>query len=367
VAQSSWTTPSHASMMTGLTPAEHGLIYYENPGKLGDDIPTLAGIMRDAGYATAGFYGGAFLNPKFGLDRGFDVYQRGGKSFKENINLSITWIKENSGRKFFLFLHGFDVHRPYNLSSEENIFYDYNGTYDVSSFCLDEGNWPETDDEEEYVISQYDTGVRHADDLLGGFIRFLEDEGLMEDTVVIITADHGKLFFEHEWCGHVSQVYEEALHVPLIVRTPGSASKRIAGQVPASISILPTVMGLAGIDAEVNKANSLQSFLESGHPAFEYIVSETGRGSPGNETRFKRSIRTEKWKLVYFRKENITSYFLFDLENDPREKEDKSGEYPQVFNEMKKLNERIKLGHAPSKAELDEETIEQLKALGYLR
>lgn len=379
ISQSAWTTPAHASMFTGLLPSGHGLIYYGNTGKLGGRLPTLAGILGENGYVTVGFSGGAFIGKNFGLDSGFDVYESRGRDFKENIETSIQWVRENKGNKFFLFLHGYDVHGPYTPPAGYNIFREYNGTINTSSCFIGERTKPENKEYAEFMVAQYDGEIRYVDHLLGGFFKFLEDENLFDSTIVIVTSDHGEEFFEHGGCNHIHSVYEELIKVPLIIRTPNVGIRRIRTQVPASTGILPTVLDLIDVPNDLGDENNLMRFFREDNFSFKRIISETGRNihvnSTTNKREFLRSIRTDKWKLIW-RQETVyvgtlefnkTGFELYDLENDPEELRNVVGDYPDVFQKL-----RGGVFSAGSndvyneKADLDEETLEQLRALGYL-
>lgn len=375
ISQSAWTLPSHASMMTGLLPSEHGLIFYDNEGldhmeefgTLDPEITTLPEILKNFAFTNVSFNGGAWVDPTFGLRQGFDVYRWGGRYFKYNVPKSIGWIQANPGKKFFLFLHAFDVHAPYNASPEFNVFYKYRGPYKAEEITLDKIESLESP-EYEYMVSQYDAGIRRADHELGQLFKMLEETGLTKTTILIMMSDHGEMLNERGTWGHIYPLYEELIRVPLIIKIPGIKKAVIKGQVPAMTSILPTILDLLGIpfDKDIMK-NSLKPLIQGRDVRFNEIISETGR-IKGH--RLCRAIRTKKWKLISYEEEKKpSSVELFDLENDPDERHDVSEQNPKVAEELlgKLLSFRGSRRYEAKKKKIDRQTLERLKSLGYLR
>jgi len=375
ISQSAWTLPAHASMMTGLLPSEHGLIFHDNEGldhmkefgTLDGNITTLAEILKTFAYTNVSYNGGAWIDPAFGLRQGFDLYRWGGRYFKYNVPRSIGWIKANPDKKFFLFLHAFDVHAPYNASPEFNVFYKYRGPSKTEDITLDTIKSLESP-EYKHIDSQYDAGIRRADHELGPLFELLDRSGLSKKTILIITSDHGEMLRERGKWGHIYPLYEELIRVPLIIRIPGFKRATIKGQVPAMTGILPTVLDILGIsfDKDIMK-NSLMPLIRGRDARFDAIISETGRITRHH---LCRAIRMEKWKLVYYeeakRKPRVE---LFDLENDPGERHEVSGQNPQVTKELldRLLSFQGIRRYETIKKKIDQRTLEQLKSLGYIQ
>lgn len=372
VSQSAWTLPAHASMFTGLLPSELGLIYYPPTVKLDSGFTTLAEILKGHGYSTVSYNGGGFVGNGFRLNQGFDVYESKGRRFEKNIDASIEWIRGNKGKRFFLFLHGYDAHRPYDVSREYNIFYDYNGGYDIISFCeptaedfVFKGGLLEGE-ELDFIVSQYDTEIRYVDILLGEFFRFLEEENLLNNTVVVITSDHGEEFFEHGSCDHIRSVYEELIRVPLIIRIPAVGGAKIKNQVPASAGILPAILDVINVTEDVDNENNFMRLLEEDPLTFDYVVSESGRVYK-KKARYWASVRTGKWKIVAYREDDNEIWFeLYNLENDPTERNNVVNDRPCVYKKLRDTMAAIGSGRKPREEEIDSETLEQLRSLGYL-
>jgi len=375
VSQSAWTLPAHASMMTGLLPSEHKLIFYDNEGlnnrkefgTLDPKITTLAEILKTFAYTNVSYNGGAWVDPAFGLRQGFDLYRWGGRYFKYNVPKSIGWIKANPGKKFFLFLHAFDVHTPFNASPEFNVFYQYRGPSkadEITFGMIESLKSPEY----LYMVSQYDAGIRRADHELGRLFELLDERGLSEKTVLIITSDHGEMLRERGKWGHIYPLYEELIRVPLIIKIPGFKRATIKGQVPAMTSILPTVLDLLGIpfNKDIMK-NSLMPLIRGRDARFDVIISETGRIK---RHRFCRAVRTERWKLIYYEEANEKPRVeLFDLEIDPGERQEVSKHNPDVTEDLldKLTGFQGSSRYEAIKKKIDQKALEQLKSLGYIQ
>jgi len=374
VSQSAWTLPAHASMMTGLLPSEHGLLFYDHEylnrkkkfWTLDPKITTLAEILKTFAYTNVSFNGGAWVNPTFGLGQGFDLYRWGGHYFRSSIPKSIGWIKANPGKKFFLFLHAFDVHAPYNASPEFNVFYQYRGPSRTDKITLDSIESLESP-EYKYIVSQYDAGIHRADHELGQLFELLDETGLSRKTILIITSDHGEMLKERGRWGHIYPLYGELIRVPLIIKIPGFKRASVKGQVPAMISILPTVLDLLEIPFDKNiMKNSLMPLIQGRDARFDMIISETSRLK---KHLLCRAIRMEKWKLIYY--EEAKKRFLvdlFELENDPDELHDVSKQNPKVTEELlgKLLSFRDSRRYKAIKKKVDQRTLEQFKSLGYI-
>jgi arylsulfatase A-like enzyme len=366
ISQSAWTTPAHASMMTGLYPWEHGLVFYKNPGRLADEVTTLAELLGARGYRTAGFNGGGYVSDTFGLGAGFEIYE-GTRFFRHNVDASIDWLERHGDERFFLFLHAYDVHRPYIVPKPFDVFSDPEARFDMRGFC-DSGQHPYEDEEElAYIVSQYDAGIRYADYVVGEFLSHLHNEGLLDRSIVVVTSDHGDELFEHGACDHIKSVYEELVHVPLMIRVPGAGARRVSSPVPASVAVTPTVLELLGAETGKIGERSVAPLLRGEPGTPEGIISETGRGGGNGTLRYWRGLRTDRWKLVYARRGADERFELYDLRDDPLEQNDVISAKPAVFERMKaELLRPPFRTSAPSQAHIDPETVEALRALGYV-
>ncbi|MEK6555466.1 MAG: sulfatase [Bdellovibrionota bacterium] len=248
---SPWTLPSHAAMLTGIYPWNLGVFSPEDTLK--PKATTLAELLKGAGYKTAAFTGGLYVSQKYGFNQGFDSFQVIGtkdsseKNFNTNIDLSLKWIHKNKAKPFFLFMHTFDAHAPYMPSKESLKALGGSGNEPVvrTEYLVMESKRPKLD---ENVVKQarlaYQAGLLDVDKKLNIFFSELQKKGLDQNTIIILTSDHGEELGEHNSVGmHGFQLYDEVLKVPLIVYEPNKPAAVISS--PASIvDIVPTVMSL---------------------------------------------------------------------------------------------------------------------------
>ncbi len=322
ISQSAWTLPAHGSMMTGLYPGRLGVVHYPAKRRLPQDVPMLAEVFHKAGYATGGFTGGGFVASHFGFGRGFDVYRTAGRRFENNLSDAFSWLDEHRDDRFFLFLHGYNAHRPYfSLAADKAVA----GLPETSpaerrGFCIREGREPPRERELNTIIKYYDAAIHHGDRQVGRFLDRLVELGLDQRTVILVTSDHGEEFFEHGNCDHVRFLYREVVHVPLIVYVPGlhREGQRVSNLVPASISIARTLLDLVGIDHDM-PGPSLVRLIEGGSQQFDAVYSETDSvagklGSRGETI----AITTPHQKLVSYLEEGSDE--AFDTLRDPAER-----------------------------------------------
>ena len=310
VSTSSWTLPSHWSMLTGLPISVHGVcdeqLWNRRPAEGELVLPSrgrfLSEELSDAGYDTAGFYSWIYLEEKFGLGPGFDVYERHGlfgwdhprikaradaarlledpaeqaavgralqaehpelfdigrPTAPEVVDRSLEWLRaevaEDDGQPLFLFMHLFDVHDPYTPPAPyyEKFDPDYEGPIDgreiTGEKSLVHKDMPARD--LEHLLALYDGGISWIDSEVGRVLDALDELGLAEDTLVIISSDHGEEFFEHGRKTHRKQLHRESVHVPLMMRWPGQLPEdvRIAGPT-GIVDIAPTILSAAGLPA----------------------------------------------------------------------------------------------------------------------
>ncbi len=392
---SSWTVPAHATMFTGLDPLVHGALRYPHATRLPNAYSTLAEILSAQGFRTAAFTGGGYVSPAFGLTQGFQVFSTRGRHFEANLPDALQWVRLNRNERFFLFLHGYNVHKPYKPPPPYNTLFSegYKGGYDTENFQPDKPR-PSAEDLR-FVISQYDGEIRYADDQLRHFFGELEITGALADTVVIVTSDHGDEFYEHGGVDHIHTLYDELLRVPLVVAGPGIRATRFKGQV-GLIDLVPTVLGLLRLDSkEPVQGSDLSPFLFNGSDSLAHeVYSVTGFSDYPYEL---LSIRTPRWKLILWKLEGMREVKLDDrqprelytckfrtdrLENfaelflvsrDRAERRDLADTYGRVRSALaRRLATRIEQDAELAKKTGEEHAvpgakeIEALKALGYL-
>jgi len=347
-ASSSWTLPSHASIFTSLPDSLHGCTDADK--KLDPSAVTVAERFRSAGYATAGFFSGPYLHPAFGLDQGFDHYEDCAsyaakisgrppsewamdkevmvESHQEVSNERVydavtRWLAGRTTEKpFFLFVHLFDVHfdfvppPPYDKKFDPT----YASWVDGKDFLFDEryaaGMQPR---DLQHLLALYDGEIAWTDSILGKLRADLEKAGLLEDTVLAITSDHGTELFEHLDKGHRKTLYDEVIRTPLIVRYPAKLPPGCrVKELSRGIDVGPTLLDLAGFPVpEDTLGMSLATLVTApGTARIGRVVSELD--SVGNRL---RAVRTLKWKLLD--RIGTQDHWYFDLQRDPGEQNPK--------------------------------------------
>jgi arylsulfatase A-like enzyme len=377
MSSSPWTLPAHASLLTGLYPSRHGLTSHER--YLSSGLATLAQLFSRAGYRTAAVVNSHNLGPDFGLDRGFQQY----RYFEENASQrepsrqitdqAVQWVGEAGKRPLFLFLHYYDVHSDYaSLPEHEAEFLrPYEGIADGTTAQLAahrEGKVSLSPADAPNLIDRYDAGIRQMDAEIGRFLDFLRERNLMEETLLVLTSDHGEEFFEHGGVLHGQTQYQEVLRVPLVVRGPEvPAGRRIATPV-SLVDVAPTLLGLTGIEVPQGLSGvDVAPLWSEGDPELEarYLFSEADHNNLEHD--ITRAVRYRSFKLHFNRLSR--EYRLYDLSRDPAEQADVSSGQAKAISA---LSERLQSFMAGERTEapirsLSEEEVEKLRSLGYLR
>ncbi len=323
ISQAPWTLPAHGSMLSGLYPSRLGVLRYPATRALPDKNPVLPEVFRAAGYATAGFTGGGFVSDHYGFDRGFDVYSSKGRRFEHNLDDTIDWLEQHKQKPFFLFVHGYDAHRPYYSKSADKLVVGLpaDAEPDQNRFCLGDDRSKPDPDRLERVVRYYDASIHHGDRAIGVFLKTLEKMNLMQDTVILLTSDHGEEFFEHGNCDHVRFVYDESVHVPYMLYVPSLAgsTRRVDGLVPASISVARTLLDVVGLEHAMPGVTLLPLLTTRGK-GFPVVYSEADSAAGSLGSRGRTSAITKPGiKLVSYDDEGTDE--AYDLETDPGELE----------------------------------------------
>lgn len=381
-AQASSTLPSHASMFTSLYPSVHGAeSKYRTP--LADEFVTLAEIFRDNGFHTGAFVEGGQLAALWNLDQGFDVYDVTastslmGEIWKADdlagiLAKAMAWIQAHRQEPFFCFVHSYVVHMPYQPRPPYDRMFDegYDGplprefTYELREQFEAHAASPDHPDVR-HVVALYDGEIRYADRLLGEFVARLDDLGLADNTVVVFTSDHGEEFGEHgRVAQHTETLFDELLHVPLLIRVPGMKPRVIKRQVRL-IDLPPTLLALMNVDpGDVSFVGT--DLLADGPEVTEDLPVFSELVYPD---RHWASLRLDNHKLVAH---SPRQYALYDLRSDPGEQVDVFDWRCEGVAEWIKLLQRImsenqvQRSEVAAPTELKAEVEAQLRALGYM-
>jgi len=369
ITQASYTVPSVASLLTGNLPLFHGEKH--SPVPFRDDNLTLAELLTSVGYDTAAFVDNGILNGMTGWDQGFAEYVcLDADEAQDLYKLVVSWMDRPRDRPFFLWTHFLDPHAPYKgRDAYRELFASPTDTRDwIKGDEVDNDAIRWNQQQTRNALNLYDGEIRYLDDYLGKIFSRLEKSGLLETTVVIVTADHGESFMEHGHKSHGFDTYEENIRVPLIVVYPGISNPgRRLPQMVRLIDLFPTIAALARTDPGKVQGQSLLPLLE-GRPGWteQYAVTQASSGD--------FSIRSSEGKLM--RMFSDGSYLWLNLDRDPGEKnpvpiESLKGRDREKADRMWEALEGYIRAWQYSKPELptklDGETLEALRSLGYIR
>ena len=393
VAPTSWTLPSHLTMLTGLPPEEHGVFW--DRAAIGPQAVFLAEVLKDSGYATAGFASGPYLGGSFGFTQGFDVYDESvikgsweshrGSTSPTTIGLVQTWLEawsEGGKQKpFFLFVHMWDVHYDYAPPSPYNTLFDphYSGTITADNYALGDHVHPDMDARDlEHVIALYDGEIRYTDRHLGRLLDSLKGLEVFEQTITVVTSDHGDEFFEHGQKGHRNALYDESLLVPLIFRYPARvAAGRVIGPQVRLMDLPVTLLSLAGVEIPENFGTPRPKVQYAERDLAVWMRPGDSAAKSWNELyafseleRLQASIRTHRYKLI----QNLLlpdQVELYDLVQDPGERKNLVEENPDLAAHLEQQLQSWRVNFESSgdlalQHQLSENQIRRLKFLGYL-
>ncbi len=375
MSSSPWTLPAHASLLTGLYPSRHGLTSHER--YLASDLATLPLLFSKSGYRTAAVVNSHNLAPEFGLDRGFQQYRYvEEKADRREPSVEITdqaiaWVRQAGEKPLFLFLHYYDVHSDYaSLPEYERAFVGpYEGIADGSTAQLAayrEGKVPLSGADAPNLIDRYDAGIRQMDEEIGRLLDFLRGEGLWEETLFVLTSDHGEEFFEHGGVLHGQTQYQEVIRVPLLIKGVGIPPGRRVSDPVSLVDVLPTLAVRAGLGAPEGIDGVDVAPLWKGEKQDErYLFSEADHNNIEHD--LTRAVRYGSFKLHFNRLSR--EYRLYDLSLDPGEREAVPAGHGNAMAALSKRLDAfmaIERTEAPART-LSEDEIEKLRSLGYLR
>jgi arylsulfatase A-like enzyme/Flp pilus assembly protein TadD len=339
------TLPSHATMLTGLLPAEHGVRDNAHT-RLSASTPTLPAEFRRRGYRTAAFLASFVLDRRFGLDAGFDVYDdrmrpppRGENVFSRQnpgdvvCDRALAWLEANSRRPFFCWVHFYDPHMP----------------------CTPPPPY------DRMFADPYDGAIAFMDTQVGRLLAFLDQRGLRDRTLVVICGDHGEGFGEHGENGHGLLVYQETMHVPLFLRWPGRIRPAVSDRLVSLSQIPSTVQQALGWRSSLFRGDSLLAPAAADDPA---CCGETLYPFLAYRWAPLACLTTARWKYILAPEPE-----LYDLAADPQERHNLAAAQPQVADDLKLRLEEARARLHPASAEplpLDRQTLAQLRSLGYV-
>ncbi len=380
------TNPSHCSMFTGLYPYEHGA--QQNGQRMDPSTPTLARMLRDHGFATGAFVGGTTLKAAVsGLENGFAMYDDRFPGKRRNSSITVDhaeqWLREiDPAQRYLLFVHFWDAHGPYEPAPEDLELFQSSAAgpeLDPARIplyqrrTLSDGS---TDRNAANYLDRYDAQIHHVDALVGRLMKSID----LSDTAVIILADHGETLLERPWIfDHGGRVYDEQIHIPMIILAPDIGSGRADTNVE-TVDLLPTALDLLNIPLPPSVTTEGQSLLpllkgESipGHQRIYSCARPERQRSGKQDYRLDHrrricSVRTDRWKLIAYPGIRHDDLELYDLTADPGEQHDVLAEHEEIARDLlSDLNQwNPQRRHRLKKPDLTREQEESLRSLGYL-
>lgn len=377
-AHSTWTKPSIATLFTSLYTGQHGIdrVGVQEGDSyrtdiLDDGYDTLAERFRGGGYTTIGILNQVHLQARFGFAQGFDYFKAAGGVEAGRLNNRLLAQLEGIGTSpFFAYVHYLDVHWPYTrrLEGKQEAF----GSLRTVSEPPERGNrvaeWVETmnpDADISALEARYDQEIAFVDAAIGELMLALRAMDLYDNTIVVVTSDHGEGFLEHGKLLHSYTPYDELLHVPLVFRLPKSLLAPVAevDSPVGLIDVMPTLLELASLPpAPRAQGRSTVPLMQGEKMPARWIFTESAEAV---------AVRSSTHKLIRFHDGRQEFY---DLESDPDEQEphigacvDLCGQLAeQLVGHQRAMSELRRLGRDGGTAILDEEELEELRSLGYL-
>lgn len=358
---SSWTLPSGISLFSSQYPYTHGVMSRLYGKKLNSSTETLVDLLRSSGYTTAASTGGFDYSPRYGLVNRFFYNLPQNTTIRDfhlnqmhlnfTIPEAINWLAQNKDEKFFLFIQGYDAHCPFIPPQPYDNLFNSSGVHTVnSSYCV--RGYPDAENEMkiykayyhltgqdpisidendvDYLVSQYDGEIAYVDSTLSSLLNYLENSGLLQNTIVVITSEHGEMFAKYGRFGRAGTLrgthYDDVVRIPLIVYHPKLSQARVNGLVQL-IDVMPTLLDFLGVRTPSSaQGKSLVPLILEGNEVNEYVLmgSRYGRADATeyNLVSINEAIRSKEWKLIreiIFEENTTEKLELYHIKKDKDE------------------------------------------------
>jgi arylsulfatase A-like enzyme len=387
-----WTQPAIASLLTGLMPSAHGLVHLFD--RLDDGVDTLAEQLQRRGFDTSAVVSHTLLEPKYGFGQGFTDFDDSAADGHQAITSDkVTdnalgwldgWKQRADHHPFFLFVHYFDPHYVYRHHERFDRTSGYQGPLKqgMGIWELRDARATLTQADVAFLVGLYREEVAFTDFHLGRLLDGLLARGLSERTLVVVAADHGEEFMNHGWIGHTRTLYDELLHVPLVVALPATIAPRTVDAPVSLLDVVPTLLALSRKPAPPPTGGgvSLAGVLagKASPPAARDLFAEvsflSGPDEPqhlAQKTAYKTAVLEGPLRLIHDLAAG--SWEMFDRTTDPEEHHDLFARHPARPRLQRQLlaweRKRDAGGVAgrPGALTPTAEDLARLRALGYLR
>ncbi len=392
--QENWTKPSVTTLLSSLFPWQHQAVTTE--AVVPAAVELIPETLSARGFHTGAFIANGYVSDRFGFRQGWTSYRNYVREGRRNVAQYVAadvleWLDQRPQEKpFFLYVHTIDPHVPYKPPRQFLEMYDatpYSGVVDFSSDNellekIKAGRIPLDARDKVHLEALYDGEISYHDVHFNAIVDGLARRGLADDTMVIIVADHGEEFWDHGSVGHGHSVYEELLHIPMIVRLPGTTQRPLRVEDAVGlVDVMPTVLEALGQPLPDGLAG--QSFL----PLLRGETPDAPRATVSGFMEGWRTVVSGRYKLIH---RTLERQMLYDLERDPREQTDLAADRPIAVRYLRGML-GLALGavegtpaqtpaqgrpttaprarpqvHAQETTTIDPQTEEQLRALGYI-
>lgn len=386
--QENWTKPSVATLLSSLLPWEHGAV--TDDAVVPSSVELMPEIMQERGFYTGALITNGYVSDKFGFKQGWNTYRnyiREGRPNRAQYVAAdvLEWLdRRPQDKPFFLYIHTIDPHVPYKPPEHFLAMYDaqpYSGVVDFSrdGTLLENikiGRTKLNVRDKEHLVALYDAEITYHDAHFAAMLEGLQRRGLSDNTMIVITADHGEEFWDHGSVGHGHSVYDELLHVPLVVKVPGLTQHTTS--IPDAVGlvdVLPTVLDVLGQPIPEQLAG--RSFL----PQLRGQGSSAPRTAVSGFMEGWRTLAVGSVKLI---QRTAAHTMLFDVATDPSEQNNLAPTRPLTLRYLRGqlglvldgqaagatgtavASTKPRPAHKTERTEIDAETEAQLRALGYV-
>lgn len=381
------TTPSHASILTSLEPRVHGIL--TNSWTIRTTITTIPEILKAKGYSTAGFVSAFHLGRTLGFAQGFDAFDDNFTGLQRNAtqvtDVTLNWLTKNQTKPWFIWLHYFDAHTPYEPPAQfANLYPDTNnGSKIYASFSqlstMEEHKYTPTEKDIAHMKALYSGEISYIDAEFGRLLTSLRQQGLLNNTIIVLVSDHGECFDHGIYANHDQSLYETAIRVPLLIAGPKSMlpqGKQI-NALARTVDIVPTILAMIKLksDTFMQGKNLLPLIQGTESDTTRFAVIER-RYYQNQEDCIRRhipvgeryAVRTDKWKYIW---SEFAPLELYNLEQDPGENNNLLKTHSEMTTAFQQdLNTWLSDNNKLRKwayQKIDKETEEQLRSLGYIQ
>jgi arylsulfatase len=380
-----WTQPAVASLFTSQLPSDAGVTRMFST--LPDSLLTLAEVMRQSGRWSMGVTSNWIVTDEYGFGQGFEKLNDSPVAGHDAItdgdvtDAGLLILDRVGKRPFYLYLHYFDPHWYFNHHPQFDRTSGYTGRLepgmDIDDLLRDRHEL--TAEDLEYLRDLYREEIAFTDHQISRVLTRLDELGLRENTLVVLTADHGEAFMEHDWIGHTANLYDELIHVPLIFHLPGKIAARTVETPVTLMDVLPTLADVIGAPTAGQpwRGRSLLGEITGagGQDSPRALLAEVSYVSPdgwpsgdGQTKRFfSTSVRLRDTKVIHDLQDG--RWEIYDLATDPLERTNRWDDGISLQDDLKELLEsweQVRGQGGEVRQNLDPETVRKLRSLGYV-